>query len=113
MEELLTWFAKEFIQHVILHAPWIVVSALCAGGGVVLGVLMFGRRYKQRIAALEAELRAMRQQHPTTINNVVNVQHGPPKPRTLGNVIFEALLRVPEQPKQLPSDDDQGERGEP
>ncbi len=57
MDEILTWFAKEVVQHALLHWAWLGVSVLFAGGGVVLGALMFGRRYKQRIAALESQAR--------------------------------------------------------
>ena len=63
MEDVLNWYAKEFIQNVIIYAPWLVVSALVAGSGYVLGALVFGRRYKERIARLEEEVRK-RQESP-------------------------------------------------
>lgn len=59
MDENLTWLAKEIIQHVILHWAEILVRLLFAAGGIVLGALVFGRRYKQRIADLETEVRRL------------------------------------------------------
>lgn len=58
MEELLAWFAKETAQHLILHYLSYLGALFFIGGGLVLGVLMFGRRYKQRIAALEAQVQS-------------------------------------------------------
>ena len=78
MEELLTWLAKEIIQHAILHGAWLLVVAVLSVGGYMLGALVFGRRYKQRIATLEGkvaeqnqaleELRSRSPSSPVTIN---------------------------------------------
>lgn len=57
MEETLEWLAKEIVQHLLLHYLEIAVWGTLAGGGYVLGALVFGRRYKQRIAALEEAAR--------------------------------------------------------
>ena len=38
------------------------------GGGYVLGAIVFGRRYKQRIAALEDEVRTLRAGNPVVVN---------------------------------------------
>lgn len=59
MGEFLTWFAEEIVQHLMFHALWYAASALLIGGGCVLSVLVFGRRYKQRIADMEAEIRRL------------------------------------------------------
>jgi len=56
MDDILTWFAKETVQHAILNWAWLLVAALLAGSGYVLGAIVFGRRYKERLAAdLEAK----------------------------------------------------------
>lgn len=56
MEELFTWLAKEIIQHALLHWAWLLVVAVLAVGGYMLGALVFDRRYKQRIATLEGKV---------------------------------------------------------
>ena len=45
------WLIEAIVQQWLVHVLWLAMSGVLA----VLGVLMFGRRYKQRIAALEAE----------------------------------------------------------
>ncbi len=69
MEDILSWFAKETAQHLILHYISYLGALLFTGGGLVLGVLMFGRRYKERIARMEGELAVLRKQsEPPTLN---------------------------------------------
>ena len=59
-EEWVLWFIRELGQHWLRHALWLAV----VGVGAMLGVLMFGRRYKQRIAALESQIEEMRKPTP-------------------------------------------------
>jgi len=47
------WYAGEVTRHALLHLPWIVGWLLGTGVVTVLGVLIFGRGYKKKIAALE------------------------------------------------------------
>ena len=62
-KEWVLWLIGEVAQHWFLHSLWL------AGAGVLalLGVLVFGRGYKKRIAALEARLEEKR--HPTIVQN--------------------------------------------
>ena len=60
-KEWALWLIEEIAKHWILHGLWMLVG----GGGLVLGVLMFGRRYKQRIKALEDNAKT-----PTVVVNV-------------------------------------------
>ena len=52
VDEGVAWLAGEIARHVIVYLPWLV----CVGVGAVLGVLMFGRNYKRRIAELEHQI---------------------------------------------------------
>ena len=99
MEDGLIWFAKEVIQYAILHASWLVLATICAGGGVVLGALVFGRRYKQRIATLEDEVRGLRDRpssSPVTIHIPGSEQRGAPFVQRATSPSVQELAPTPE-----------------
>ena len=72
MEEAPAWFAREIIQHAVPHWGWLVVWGFIAGSGYVLGALVSGRRYRQRIADLESE--AARLREPSTAGDDADLE---------------------------------------
>lgn len=67
---------------------WAAVSLGAGGVGAVLGVLVFGRGYKRRIAALEAKLAE------PAITQVINIDgKAPDQERELGNAIDAATAQ--------------------
>ena len=70
-EKLLCWFLQDFTFHWLRYCIWIILSI----AATVLGILKFGRDYKQRIAKLEKQ-----QQQSQTFNvagNLITVNHKP------------------------------------
>lgn len=77
----LDWFAGEFARHAVMYLPWL----LATGGVAVLGVLMFGRGYKNRIAEQGRRIRDLERQvaeratpvsQPAVMQQQVNVGAG-------------------------------------
>ena len=92
LEKTIGSIALGLAEHLVLY---IVALVGAVGAGAMLGALMFGRRYKRRISALEAK-------QPTQIN--VNVSGAavdyPPLPRAappepLEEVKFNVAQHIP------------------
>lgn len=80
--------ALEAVEGIVLYG----VGLLVAGGiGAMLGTLMFGRRYKQRIAALEARTAQ-------TINITVERNGGKPKEGAGKEAMFHIAEGLPDGP---------------
>lgn len=69
----------------IAETVGLYIAALLVGGGVgaALGILMFGRRYKQRIAALEARIAKRRDDVGQQVNVYVDKSNTVARKRTL------------------------------
>lgn len=57
IEATTAWLVQGLIEHWIFHLVWVA----CLGAGVVLGILMSGRRHKKRIADLEEKIEHINQ----------------------------------------------------